>query len=121
MISSLKLWSNHKVNGFYCTDNSFSLQNTPLASQNTLIQNEVEMLKSYTLTKDGFSESFLPVEQQYIPKNFFASWILEGRAKQCWPIQPIWAKWLDWPALVSPALQRPRCKKVFRYKLLFYR
>ena len=38
MISSLKLWSNHKVNGFYCTDNSFSLQNTPLASQKWILK-----------------------------------------------------------------------------------
>ena len=65
----------------------------------------VEMLKSHTVTKDDFSESFLPVEQQIIPKNFFVSWPLEGRANQCQPIQPVWAKWLDWPALVSLALQ----------------
>ena len=29
--------------------------------------------------------------------------------------------WLDWPALVSPALKRTRCKIFFGYFLLFYR
>ena len=86
----------------------------------TFVQNEFEMLKSYNITKDGFSESFLNVEKQFIPKKIFASWNLEGRANQCRPNQPNWSEGLDWPALVIPALQRPRCKNFFRYKLLFY-
>ena len=86
----------------------------------TFVQNEVEMLKSYTITKDGFSESFLHVEKQFIPKKIFASWPLEGRANQCRPKQPIWAEGLDWPALVSPALKRTRWKNIFGYKFFFY-
>ena len=40
----------------------------------TFVQNEVEMLKLYTITKDGFSKSFLHVENQFIHETFFPSW-----------------------------------------------
>ena len=62
--------------------------------------------KQYTSTNFAFFGTFLHVEQEYIPQKSVASCPLEGRANHGRPIQPIWAEWLDWPALVSPALQR---------------
>ena len=61
-------------------------------------------------------DTFLDVEQEFIPKKFQKLCPFKGRANQGLPIQPIWAEGLNWPALVSPALKRTQFLELFGYK-----
>ena len=76
--------------------------------------------EKYTSTIFAFFGTFLHVEQEFIPKKSVASCPLEGRANQGRPIQPFCPNGLDWPAMVSPALQRTWSHRFLGYILLFY-
>ena len=70
-----------------------------LRSCYTLVQSKVEMLKSYTITIDGFYESFLPVEKQLIPKNFWRAGLTS--ANQLSPFRQ--KGWIDRHWLARPS------------------